>query len=250
MASFISLGQAYPATQKFFHKDPYKVSLEANVLAIKDFYIVLDQTLFYAESGGQDCDMGLINNVKIIDVQDQLGRFLKLKERIVDVPSVMVNTIIVHKFEGEPNFSVGEKVRLEIDWERRYKLMKNHSASHFLYFAANKIAKEKTGDELFTKGCHISIDGARFDFSYDIPTEWVTEVEEIANEQICRGLEIGMKPDPESDEIFYWTYGDEIIIPCGGTHVKSAKEIGKIRVKRRKQGRGVTRLGFDGVAGE
>ena len=250
MSYSVTLGQIYPATKKVFHNHPYKKDLEANVIAIKDGHVVLDKTIFYAESGGQDFDTGFINNTKVVNVQDQLGQMLYLKGGAVEVPSVKVDTIIVHKIEGETDFCVGETVKLMIDWDRRYKLMRNHSASHFLFFAANAIAREKIGEKLFTKGCHISVDGARFDFSYDIPSEWIPDIEALANEQISRGLEIEMKAEPESTEIFYWTYGDDIIIPCGGTHVKSATELGKITVKRRKQGKGTTRLGFDGVAGE
>lgn len=250
MFGLVPLGKTYPPTKKLFHLDPYRVEADARVLAIKDCFVVLDQTIFYAESGGQDYDVGSINNVSVVDVQDQLGKPIGIKSDVIDVPVIQVDTIVIHKIDGVPDFHIGDCVKLKVDWDRRYRLMKNHSASHFLFHAVNQVAQQEGEEKPFTKGCHISVNGARFDFAMDIPPEWIPKIEKIANEQIARGLDITMRPEPKSNEIFYWTFGDEILIPCGGTHVRNAREIGPIKIKRRKQGRGVTRIGFEGVAGD
>ena len=248
MGKFVPLGGMYPPTKKLFHLDPYNVRCQACVLGVVGEYIILDQTVFYAESGGQESDRGTISGCAVVEVHDQLGRPLYLKDRIVDVPTINVDTIILHKMIGG-DIRVGQYIVCEVDWERRYKVMRNHSASHFVYYAANEVFNRRDGTKLFTKGCHINDEGFRFDFSADIPSDWVTEIEEISNGLIARGMDIDMQCEPESTEVFYWTYGD-IIIPCGGTHVRSAKELGPLTLKRTKKGKGLTRVGYEGVAGE
>lgn len=239
----------YPPTKKLFHADPYQTQAQANVLGVKDEYVVLDRTIFYAESGGQDPDLGSIGGRPVVDVQDQWGRLHNVTGGPVDVPAVKVDTIVVHRLSRAADLGEGETVELAIDWDRRYKLMRNHSASHFVFHAVNSMSEDKTGNAPHLKGCHITDGGARFDFAADIPSEWTPEIEKLANGWIAKGDPIDMAPEPSSDEIYYWTCGD-IVIPCGGTHVRGAGELGAVKLKRSKKGRGLTRIGFDGVSGE
>jgi alanyl-tRNA synthetase len=231
----------FPATRKQFAADPYACEAEATVIHREGEFVVLDESLFYAESGGQEWDEGHIGGRRVVDVQDQSGRLIHLSHPAVRVPSVKVDTVIVHRMEAPTDFQVGERVKIKIDWQRRYANMRSHSASHFLYYAIRKIY-ESPGDELSLKGCHIGPHWFRFDFAADLSGDKIANVEELANDLIAQGGDIVMEPDPDCYEVFYWRYGNDIIIPCGGTHVRSARELSPIHVRRQKKGAGLTRF--------
>lgn len=249
MGRFVPLYGKYPPTKKIFHRDPYLTEIDTTVAGVHANYVVLSDTIFYAESGGQDADRGTIEHCEVVDVSDQQGTPFYGKNTLVKVPPVNIDTIVVHHVDGTSDLTAGQTVRLKIDWRRRYKLMRNHSAAHFLYYATRSIVEHSLGRTPDISGCHISVSGVRFDFMDDIPFKLITDIENLANTLIAMGEEIRMLSEPSSDEIFYWIYRD-IIIPCGGTHVKSAEELGPIKVTRKKQGRNRTRLAFQGVCGE
>jgi alanyl-tRNA synthetase len=229
-----------PPTRKRFADDPLARSCEATVLHVAEEFVVLDATVFYPESGGQEWDEGEIAGVRVVDVQDQGGRLAYLEHPQVRVPAVKVDTVIVHRLATPAPFGVGDRVACTLDWERRYALMRSHSAGHFLYHALRQVYAEP-GEELFLKGCHIDPKGFRFDFAADLAADRLAEAQRLANEWIAQGRDIVMEPDPACYEVFYWRYGD-IVIPCGGTHVGSARELAPIGVRRQKKGAGVTRF--------
>ncbi len=237
----LASASSLPSTEKLFHRDAYLRECDATVIHVEGEFVVLDRTIFYAESGGQEWDEGTIEGIRVIDVQDQNGRLIYANHPLVTVPSVKVDTVIVHRLEKPALFRPGEKVHLSLDWSRRYANMRQHSASHFLYAAARELFASQNIDAI-TKGCHIRPDGHRFDFSDDPGPAASAVIEARANELIGTGLPIVLSPEPMSEEIKYWRYGDTIIIPCGGTHVRSAGELGPIRVRRAKKGKNVTRL--------
>ncbi len=238
--SALKIDVALPPTEKIFNEDAYAKQADAKVLFVQGPFVVTDRTVFYAESGGQASDAGTMNGVKVIDAVKKGGERLVVKRDDVDVPAVMVNTTIIHVLAEDAPFKVGDTVHLEINWQRRYELMRYHSASHFLYYAAHKVY-DKPNDAIFTKGCSIGDDGARFDFFGEIDGALLPEVEKIANDLICCPAPIVMEAEPLTKDIHYWRCGD-IFIPCGGTHVKSTTELAPIRVKRTKKGQNTTRL--------
>jgi alanyl-tRNA synthetase len=227
-------------TRKRFADDAFAREGEATVLNVDGDFVVLDETVFYPESGGQECDRGEIAGVAVIDVQDQGGRLAYLQRAGVRVPAVKVDTIIVHRLAAPAPFTAGERVHCRLDWERRYALMRAHSAGHFLYHALRQVYGSPD-EELFLKGCHIDPTGFRFDFAADLAGDRLAEAEGLANDWIAQGRDIVMEPDPTCYEVFYWRYGD-IVIPCGGTHVRSARDLAPIAVRRQKKGAGVTRF--------
>lgn len=229
-----------PPTEKLFNDDPYLKQANAKVLFVQGPYVITDKTIFYAESGGQASDAGTINGIKVSDVAKRGGNRLVVKKEGVDVPAVTVDTIVVHKLSEEAPFKVGEVIDMQIDWDRRYGAMRYHSASHFLYHAAHKVY-DSSEDTLYTKGCSINDGGARFDFFGDLSGDLVPEVERVANELIGSNLPIIMEIEPLTKDIHYWRCG-EILIPCGGTHVRSTAELAPIKVKRTKKGQTTTRL--------
>jgi alanyl-tRNA synthetase len=236
----IDFGCTLPPTDKLFHRDSSQSRATAEVLFVRDEFVVLNQSIFYAESGGQMPDRGTIAGVAVVDVQDQGGRLLSAVHPRVKVPSVMVNTIIVHRLAAPASFDVGDTVDLEIDWPNRYQTMRHHSASHFLFHAASEIIFG--GESPPVRGCQIDSEGHRFDFAADVAPEQLPDVEARANELISSGGDILLEAEPQSPEIKYWRYGDGIIIPCGGTHVRSAAELGPISLRRRSKGKGLTRV--------
>ena len=230
-----------PGTQKLFHDDPYLKEADATVLYVDGAFVILDRTIFYAESGGQEWDEGEISGIRVIDTQDQGGQLIYVNHPRVHVPAVKVDTIVVHRLSEPASFQVGDRVDLKLDWDRRYANMRQHSASHFVYHAVHQIYGP-SNEALITKGCHIRPDGHRFDFGGDLPGDRIPEVQEMANALIAQRLEIGLEPEPMSGEIKYWTYDRDIIIPCGGTHVRSAQELQPLTVGRSKKGKNVTRI--------
>lgn len=205
-------------TKKLFWEDPYKTECEATVLSINGKEVILDQTIFFAFSGGQESDSGRINGIPV-------------KEAIKS------NDNIIYVLEDEPNFKKGDKVIVKIDWEKRYKIMRLHSAAHIIYF----LFAEKTGIRKLI-GSNITKEKARLDYEYPEPiTDILPEIEEKANELFSKDVEIKTYPDENDKSRMLW----ECLnwkIPCGGTHVKSTKEIGKVKLKRKNIGSGKERI--------
>lgn len=231
---------AIAPTEKLFNEDPYLKQVDAKVIFVQGPYVVTDKTVFYAKSGGQASDTGSINGIAVVDVAKRGGNRLVVKREGLDVPAVTVDTVIVHTLSQDALFKVGDVVSLNIDWDRRYNLMRYHSASHFLYQAAHEIY-DQADDEIYTKGCSIGDQGARFDFFGDLAGELVPEVEKLANQRIGSNAPIIMEVEPLTKDIHYWRCG-EFIVPCGGTHVRSTQELAPIKVKRTKKGQNTTRL--------
>lgn len=229
-----------PPTHKLFTDAPYLTECTAKVIYVQDDLLITDHTVFYAESGGQASDKGWINNLEVIDVQKQPGRVVYITRNDVEVPPVHVDTVVVHRLKEPVPFTVGQSVHMKIDWELRYKHMRCHSASHFVLHAIDTVYKEALG-KLYLKGCYIYDKSARFDYGNKLLPELIPEVCDLANELITQGKRILMEPDSEIKDISYWTYG-EIIIPCGGTHVLNATEVGPIRIKRKSHGKNLTRI--------
>jgi len=205
-------------TERLFYQDPYMKETEAKVTEINGKEVVLDKTLFFAFSGGQASDHGIINGINLVDAKKENHR-------------------IVHVLEKEPDFKVGDTVQLKLDWDRRYRLMKLHSAAHVVYYPfVEKLGRPKI------IGSNINPDKARIDFLYDKPiSEIMPEIEKEANQIISQGLEIKTEPDKKEAEKRWWRCG-KWGMPCGGTHVKNTSEIGKISLKRKNIGAGKERV--------
>jgi len=110
-------------TEKLYHGDPYLREFEAEVLGIDGNEVELDRTAFYPEGGGQVGDTGSIGGIRVVDTRIRNDR-------------------IVHVLEAPPRFDVGETVGCRIDWERRYRIMRLHSASHVMeYFLFRRLGE-------------------------------------------------------------------------------------------------------------
>jgi len=199
--------------------------------------IVVNQTPFYAESGGQVGDTGIASNdnglrAVITDTSKQLGR-LWLHHATVEAGEI----------------KVGDPVRLSIDLGRRASIRANHSATHLLHEAL----RQRLGGHVAQKGSLVAAERLRFDFSQPValsPAD-IAEVEARVNAQV-RGNGVVttrlMTPDEAIAEgamaLFGEKYGDEVRVVgmgedadgtyslelCGGTHVSALGEIGLVKV--------------------
>jgi len=210
-------------TKKLFWEDPYLTECTATVTEINGNKIKLNQTIFFAFSGGQASDEGTIGGINVLEAVKQGD-----KENIIDIE---------YTLETEPTFKVGDLVTVKINPERRCKLRNLHSAAHILYYLSEEfIGKVKI------VGSNIAPEKARMDFLYEKPlNDVLPQLEMRMNIFISGGPKIVMKNDEVKPDLRWWTCG-EWKMPCGGTHVKSGGEIGAVALKRVNIGRGKERI--------
>ena len=210
-------------TKKLFWENPYQSECKAIVTEVNGNKIKLNQTIFYAFSGGQESDSGTINGINVIDA-------LKIgdKESIIDIE---------YELEKTPDFKVGEEVEVKIDFEKRKDLMKLHSAAHIAYY----FITEKLG-KLKIIGSNIASEKARVDFEYDKSlTDELEHIENKINTFLGECYSIETIDDKEKPNLKWWHCKDWKM-PCGGTHVNSTEEIGKVILKRKNIGKGKERI--------
>ncbi|MFG1433000.1 alanine--tRNA ligase [Xanthobacter sp. V2C-8] len=202
-------------------------------------FVVLNQTPFYAESGGQQGDTGRWSgeggvSARVVSTQKKLG------------------DLFVHEVEvagGE--LKIGTALVLEVDHARRSALRANHSATHLLHEALRRVL----GDHVAQKGSLVAPDRLRFDFSHPKPltSQEIAQVEDIANRFVLRNEPVETRVMAVDDAIasgaralFGEKYGDEVRVVsmgtddgngapysielCGGTHVRRTGDIGLVSV--------------------
>ncbi len=243
-------------TVTLYYEDAYLREFEATVLRTVEFedrlYVVLDQTCFFPEGGGQPGDRGFIHDSK--------GKL-----RVMDVQSS--NGVIVHIIENSKEaISAGETVHGVIDWDLRYNYMRQHTASHIVHSAVRRVLGV---EKLMYMGFQIGEEKSRMDINYGKPItpSQMHEIERLAN-QVClqnRPVKARFTTREEAEQ----EYGDRLgvteVTPtgrvriveiegwdaglCCGTQVKSTTEAGPIKVLGRlRLQRGVERIEF--TAGE
>ena len=238
----IELPDDLPPTKQMFYKDPYKYKFRAKVLAVKDDLVVLDKSYFYAESGGQESDVGTMKDMKVVRA-DKVGN------------------IVVHKVEGPMQAVVGKQIVSIVDERRRRRLQRHHTATHIV----NGAAREVLGNHVWQTGAHKSEDVARLDITHyaDITPEQLEQIEKIANETVLAGIKVDssfmVRTDAEKrygfrlyqggavpgKDIRVVKIGDFDVEACGGIHCKNTLEVGAISVAQTKRIQdGVVRLEF------
>jgi len=235
-----------PPSRSRVHEDGKKQRFFARVLAVEGTGVVLDQTFFYPEGGGQEADHGTIRGYDVVDVQQ-------------------VGDSVVHFTKGVPsNLVVGKRVKCDIDWPRRQRLRRHHTATHVTLGAARKVL----GNHVWQTGAHKAEDAARLDIThYDSLTdEEVRRIEALANEIVLSDRKVATKFVPR--ELAERKYGFRLyqggsvpgaklrvveipewdIEACGGTHCARTSEVGLVKVLRSTRIQdGVVRLEY--VAG-
>lgn len=206
-------------THKVFWDDPYQVELESIVSRVDGPCIELEETIFYAESGGQESDAGTIGGIQVIKAEKQ-------------------GLSIVYTLEHKPRFQAGAVVTTQIDWARRYALMK-------LHFAAEVILEVVTHrfPEMTKVGAHISADKSRIDFEWHESVKpLLPELQQQAQSVIDSHADIISDFSDTSEQRRYWKVDGFAQVPCGGTHLKNTSEVGRIQLKRKNIGKGKERI--------
>jgi len=205
-------------------------STASSARAGDDAVVVLDQTPFYAESGGQVGDTGELRNATARMVVDDT---MKIQAAVYGHEGRVV--------EGE--IRVGDVVNAKVDTERRAKTMRNHSATHLMH----KALREVLGEHVQQKGSLVDTERTRFDFAHNAPLtdEQIRRVEQIVNAEILdnHATSARVMPIEEAQKLgammlFGEKYGDEVRVLdigtsrelCGGTHVQRTGDIGLFKI--------------------
>ncbi len=217
-------------TDELFRDDSYLKSCTATVVSVDDAGVELDRTVFYALGGGQLGDTGALRKadgteIEISDTQkdSETGRYCHLTNGVA------------------ADLTVGDEVTAEIDWERRYRLMRMHTACHLLCAAIDG----------GVTGGSVGPDKSRLDFDLEdtaldkeaisatlkrlveedhaLEISWISDEEMAANPNLVRTMSV--KPPMGSGRVRIMKIGDNVDLqPCGGTHVKRTSEIGRLEV--------------------
>ncbi|TRO42664.1 alanine--tRNA ligase, partial [Candidatus Bathyarchaeota archaeon] len=234
-------------TEQMYYADAYVREFEAKIIKVIDEnYVVLDQTYFYPEGGGQPADNG----------------FLTFGNKKVEVAHVQkVGRVILHRIKGASVPKEGEIVKGVIDWDIRYNLMKAHTATHLVNGAARRVL----GEHVWQHGTQKSVETTRLDISHyrRLTPEEIHKIESLANQAVladmqvetawmsrCRaesqyGFRLYQGGAVPGKDVRVVRTGDWDVEACAGTHLKSTGEIGflKIVYTERIQD-GVERIGY------
>lgn len=206
-------------TNKQFWVDPYQTEHLTRVSWIEHDQVELEETIFYAESGGQESDTGTIAGVPVVKAQ-KLGQSIR------------------YTLQQTPAFGVGDEVWVRIDWPRRYRLMKLHFAAELVLelFYRHDAQLEKIG-------AHISEEKSRIDFYWPQNiTPLLPDLARQANRLINDDLPVISAFSDQALERRYWKVEGFAQVPCGGTHLKRTSEVGPIQLKRKNIGGGKERI--------
>ena len=214
-------------TSEIFRDDPYKNECEAKILDFGDNWIILDQTVFYAEGGGQLGDTGLI---KVGQQEIQIENTIK------------ENDLIKHIFNSKFDFEIGDNVTCILDWDRRYKLMKMHTSLHLLCSLVNaKVTGGSVGDGKGRLDFNLDFKPNKEELkdnlndliqgNHDITISWISAQELDKNPNLVKTMSV--LPPRTNGSIRMVRIGDNIDYqPCGGTHVKNTSEIGLVEINK------------------
>lgn len=237
-----------PDTKLLFYEDEYIQEFDAKVLFSKNRQIILDESYFYPEGGGQPGDTGTISfgdkTVEVLDVQKSAG--------------VVVHNVSDNLFDGLPENTV---IHCKLDWPRRLQLMRNHTGTHVI----NGAARALLGSHIWQTGAQKGLDKSRLDITHyaKLTPEQLQQIEKIANEAVLKGYEVdkawlprdlaekmhgfrlyqGGVPPGKSVRVVNIKGFD--VEACAGTHLNNTREIGMIKILRSERIQdGVERLEF------
>jgi alanyl-tRNA synthetase len=225
--------------------NPDTLSFDTEVAAVDGREVLLHETYFYPEGGGQPADRGVIDDLDVVDVQKSAAG-------------------VAHTLAEAPDFEKGDTVHCVVDAAFRTYCKRAHTASHVLFGAGRRVL-----DDVGYAGFDIGEETVRVDFTADteITDEVMVEMERLANRAVWDSLPVSWDyEDPtvaqEREEVAFNTKTEEgamadaeavrivsvegwDVAACGGTHVSNTQEIGPIHVvERSNPGEGATRVEF------
>jgi alanyl-tRNA synthetase len=208
--------------------------------------VVLDTTPFYAESGGQVGDQGVIVSVRPEPVEGHAGASTssaRTEFAVDDTQKIKADVFGHHGTIASGVLKVGDAVTAMVDMDKRQATMRNHSVTHLMH----KALREVLGDHVQQKGSLVDADKTRFDFAHNQPVtgEQIREIERRVNAEIlanqptrARVMEIEAAKQTGAMMLFGEKYGDTVRVLdigssrelCGGTHVSRTGDIGLFKI--------------------
>jgi len=208
-----------------FREDPYLRACQATIVSVHEGAVELDRTVFYPLGGGQSGDTGRIGSWKVVDTR---------KGATPDS--------VLHILEPGSVPTVGQKVEIAVDWDRRHRLMRYHTALHLL---GSVVKAPVTGGRINDDKAHLDFDiemeklvkdaiEARLNeltsTSIDTQARWITDAELDARPDLVRTMSVA--PPRGEGRVRLLEIPGVDLQACGGTHVKNTAEIGKLAVAR------------------
>ncbi|HEX3014688.1 MAG TPA: alanine--tRNA ligase, partial [Methanobacterium sp.] len=244
----------FPATDLLFYKKPFDTQFEAHVLGTYENNVILDQTVFYPEGGGQPSDIG----------------YLEIRgEKIKVLHAEKVNDTVLHRVAEEDIEKVhpykGQVISGQIDVSRRMALTRNHTATHLIVAAARKIL----GGHIWQAGAQKGVKKSRIDLTHykRIAPEELQEIELLANKFVMENRPVltNWMARAEAEKKYGFILYQGGIVPgmdirtvvvdgidvqaCAGTHCNQTGDIGLIKITKTERIQdGVERIEFS--AGE
>ena len=242
----INIDETLSETKALFYQDYEVTEGKSKVLFIEKNQVIVDETVFFATSGGQIHDKGTMSESVVKEVYRQ-GKY------------------IIHILESAPSFKVGDMVVCKADKERRKQLSQHHTITHIY----NQLIRRKLGKHAWQAGTAKFPEKARLDMTHfdSLNSQQIKELEQEANEVIKKDLVVESRFEPRTEaEIKYgFAMYQGGVVPgknirivdikgfdieaCGGTHVHSTAEIGTTKIlKTSKIQDGIVRIEY--VAGK
>jgi misacylated tRNA(Ala) deacylase len=213
-------------TEELFREDSYLRKCDATVVAISDATLTLDRTVFYPLGGGQPGDTGTLSwdsgSAAIVDTRYGDG-----------------GSIVHHLEEGAAMPNVGDAVQVELDWDRRYRHMRMHTAMHLLGsvlhygVTGGNISAEKSRldfdmEESVDKEAVGAALQALVDANHAVSCRWISEEELDAQPELVRTMSV--QPPRGKGSIRLLEIKGVDLQPCGGTRLNSTSEVGAVRI--------------------
>jgi misacylated tRNA(Ala) deacylase len=215
-------------TDPLFREDSYLKECDATVVSVVADSVVLDRSVFYPLGGGQPGDVGSIawdgNDAGVIDTRyGDAGAILH-----VVAP-------------GSPLPPVGSSVRAAIDWERRYRHMRMHTALHLLgavlrygvtggNIGADRSRLDFDMEDTVEKDSVSAAIQALVDANHAVRCRWITDAELAAQPELVRTMSV--QPPKGAGKVRLLEIEGVDLQPCGGTHLKATGEVGRVRVAK------------------
>jgi len=225
------------STEALFRRDAYLRSCDAIVTRVSEDGVELDRTVFYPLGGGQAGDSGRLTlldgtTLRVVDAR---------KSRREGATPDDTLHLLDPASGWQQRLTPGTPVQAEIDWDRRYRHMRFHTATHLLCAVVHQLVD----------GCSITSDYARLDFAmtelldkaevqagldrlvaagHGVTSEWITDEEMLANPQLVKSMSVS--PPIGFGRVRLLRVRDVDLQPCGGTHVGNTAEIGAMRVAK------------------
>jgi misacylated tRNA(Ala) deacylase len=230
-------------TDELFREDARLTECTARVVAVDERGVLLDRTVFYPQGGGQAGDAG---ELRLADGQ----RIAIADTRKGDAPGIILHLPAAESADALTRLRPGDAVTARIDWQRRHRHMRFHTATHLLCALVPHAVD----------GCSITADYARLDFHMNGPLDketlsagiarfvaaahpvrqrWITDAELDADPSLVRSMSV--QPPRGSGRVRLLEIEGVDLQPCGGTHVANTAEVGAVIVRKIEKKSAMTR---------